>query len=68
MEKKSYTYGSKLAGMILHLFFTVILTIAVYLLASLISKNILQVTDIGTDDFFLIRVTIPNAWSRNAVN
>ena len=38
--------------MILHLFFTVILTIAVYLLASLISKNILQVTDIGTDDFF----------------
>ena len=42
MEKKSYTYGSKLAGMILHLFFTVILTIAVYLLASLISKNILQ--------------------------
>lgn len=32
--------------------FTVILTIAVYLLASLISKNILQVTDIGTDDFF----------------
>lgn len=28
--------------MILHLFFTVILTIAVYLLASLISKNILQ--------------------------
>ena len=25
------------------------------------------VTDIGTDDF-LIRVTIPNAWSRNAVN
>lgn len=67
MEKKSYTYGSKLAGMILHLFFTVILTIAVYLLASLISKNILQVTDIGTDDF-LIRATIPNAWSRNAVN
>ena len=53
--------------MILHLFFTVILTIAVYLLASLISKNILQVTDIGTDDF-LIRATIPNAWSRNAVN
>ena len=52
MEKKSYTNGSKLAGMILHLFFTVILTIAVYLLASLISKNILQVTDIGTDDFF----------------
>ena len=63
MEKKSYTYGSKLAGMILHLFFTVILTIAVYLLASLISKNILQVQMI-----FLIRATIPNAWSRNAVN
>ena len=39
--------------MILHLFFTVILTIAVYLLASLISKNILQVTDIGTDDFLI---------------
>lgn len=66
MEKKSYTYGSKLAGMILHLFFTVILTIAVYLLASLISKIFCR-TDIGTDDF-LIRATIPNAWSRNAVN
>ena len=65
MEKKSYTYGSKLAGMILHLFFTVILTIAVYLLASLISKNILQVT---VQMIFLIRATIPNAWSRNAVN
>lgn len=67
MEKKSYTYGSKLAGMILHLFFTVILTIAVYLLASLISKNILQ-ERISVQMIFLIRATIPNAWSRNAVN
>ena len=51
MKRKSYTYGMKLTGMILHLFFTVVLTIAVFLLASLISKSILEVTDIGTDDF-----------------
>lgn len=51
MEKKSYTYGMKLTGMILHQFFTVILTVTVFLLGSLISKSILEVTDIGTGDF-----------------
>lgn len=51
MERKSYSYGMKLTGMILHLSFTVILTIAVFLLGALISKSILEVTDIGTDDF-----------------
>lgn len=52
MEKKTYTYGTKLAGVIFHLFFTVIFTIAVFLLAAMIDKNILSLTDIGTDDFF----------------
>lgn len=51
MEKKSYTYGMKLTGMILHQFFTVVLTVAVFLLGSLISKSILEVADIGTEDF-----------------
>lgn len=51
MEKKSYSYGAKMAGLVLHQFFTVILTISIFLLASLMSKNILQLTDIGTEDF-----------------
>lgn len=51
MENTSYSYGAKLAGLILHQFFTVILTVSVFLLASLIGKNILQLTDIGTSDF-----------------
>lgn len=51
MEKKSYTYGMKLTGLILHQFFTIILTVAVFLLASLVSKSILELADIGTDDF-----------------
>lgn len=52
MEKKSYSYGTKMAGLVLHQFFTVILTISVFLLASLMDKSILQLTDIGTEDFF----------------
>lgn len=52
MEKRTYSYGTKMAGVILHQFFTIILTISVFLLASLVSKSILQLTDIGTDDFF----------------
>lgn len=51
MEKKSYGYGMKITGVILHSFFTIILTISVFLLASLINKSILELTDIGTDDF-----------------
>lgn len=51
MEKNPYSYGTKLAGLILHLFFTVIMTIAVFLLALMISKNIFQITDIGTEQF-----------------
>lgn len=51
MEKQSYTYGMKLTGLLLHAFFTIVLTISVFLLGSLISKSILELTDIGTDDF-----------------
>lgn len=51
MEKKSYGYGMKMTGLILHLFFTIILTISVFLLATLMSKNILELADIGTEDF-----------------
>ena len=51
MEKKSYSYGTKMAGLLLHLFFTIVLTVSVFLLAALINKSILQLTDIGTDDF-----------------
>lgn len=41
----------KIVGLVLHLFFTVIFTISVFLLASLFSKNILKLADIGTEDF-----------------
>lgn len=51
MEKKSYGYGMKMTGLILHSFFTIVLTVAVFLLAAMMSKNILELTDIGTDDF-----------------
>ena len=51
MEKKSYGYGMKMTGLILHSFFTIVLTVAVILLAAMMSKNILELTDIGTDDF-----------------
>lgn len=52
MERKSYTYGKKIAGVILHQFFTIVMTISIFLLGALMSKNILQLTDIGTDNFF----------------
>lgn len=51
MENKTYSYGAKLAGLILHLFFTVILTMAIFLLATMIQKRIFELTDIGTSDF-----------------
>ncbi|MBO5068811.1 MAG: HAMP domain-containing histidine kinase [Roseburia sp.] len=52
MEKRSYTNGMKIAGLVLHQFFTVVLTISIFLLGSMVSKNILELTDIGTEDFF----------------
>ena len=51
MEKRSYSYGMKITGVLLHSFFTIVLTVSVFLLASLVSKNILELTDIETDDF-----------------
>lgn len=51
MEKKSYSYGMKMAGLVLHQFFTIILTVSVFLLGSLVSKSIFELTDIGTEDF-----------------
>ena len=51
MEKNTYTYAAKLTGMILHQFFTIVLTVSVFLLTALIDRNILEFTDIGTDEF-----------------
>lgn len=51
MESHPYSYGTKLTGLILHLFFTVVLTIAVFLLASMLSKNIFELSDVGTEQF-----------------
>lgn len=51
MESHPYSYGTKLTGLILHLFFTVVLTIAVFLLASMLSKNIFALSDVGTEQF-----------------
>lgn len=52
MGKKSYTYSMKLTGVIFHLFFNVVFTIAVFLLAAMLGKNIFSLTDIGTEEFF----------------
>lgn len=51
MENKSYSYGMKIVGVILHFFFTVILTMALFMLSSLVNKNILEISDIGTSEF-----------------
>lgn len=51
MEKNTYTYAAKLTGMIRHQFFTIVLTVSVFLLTALIDRNILGFTDIGTDEF-----------------
>lgn len=51
MESHPYSYGTKLTGLILHLFFTVVLTIAVFLLVSMLSKNIFELSDVGTEQF-----------------
>ena len=51
MESHPYSSGTKLTGLILHLFFTVVLTIAVFLLASMLSKNIFELSDVGTEQF-----------------
>ena len=51
MESHPYSYGTKQTGLILHLFFTVVLTIAVFLLASMLSKNIFELSDVGTEQF-----------------
>lgn len=51
MEDKSYNYGMKITGVVLHSFFTVAFTVCVFLLGALINKNILELTDVGTEDF-----------------
>jgi len=51
MENKSYSIGVKITGVILHFFFTIILTLSLFLLGSLVSKNIFEFSDIGTRNF-----------------
>ncbi|MBR5127298.1 MAG: HAMP domain-containing histidine kinase [Roseburia sp.] len=51
MENKSYSIGVKITGVILHFFFTIILTLSLFLLGLLISKNIFEFADIGTRSF-----------------
>lgn len=51
MENKSYSIGLKITGVILHFFFTIILILSLFLLGSLISKNIFEFADIGTRSF-----------------
>lgn len=51
MENKSYSIGVKITGVILHFFFTIILTLSLFLLGSLVSKNIFEFADIGTRSF-----------------
>ena len=51
MENKSYSIGVKITGVILHFFFTIILTLSLFLLGTLVSKNIFEFSDIGTRNF-----------------
>lgn len=51
MENRTYSYGMKLTGLILHLFFTIILTMAVFLLSTMLEKRIFDILDIGTTNF-----------------
>ncbi len=51
MDKKSFSNGSKITGVLLHMFFMIALTISVFLVGALLRKNILQMTDIGPVDF-----------------
>lgn len=51
MERNSYSYGMKMAGLLLHSFFTIVLTVSVFLLGTLMDRSILELTDIGTEDF-----------------
>ena len=37
MDNKSYSYGMKITGVLLHSFFTVVLTVSVFLLVALIN-------------------------------
>lgn len=57
MESHPYSYGTKLTGLILHLFFTVVLTIAVFLLASMLSKNILSCQTLEQNSFWIPGIT-----------
>ena len=51
MENKSYSYGVKIIGGVLHFFFTVILTLSLFLIGNLIDKQIFDFTDLGTGQF-----------------
>ncbi len=51
MENKSYSYGVKITGGILHFFFTIILTLSLFLIGNLVSKQIFDFTDLGTGQF-----------------
>ncbi len=51
MDNKSYSYSMKITGVILHFFFTVILTMSLFMIGTLMDKNILEPTDIGTKKF-----------------
>lgn len=51
MENKSYSIGVKITGVILHFFFTIILTLSLFLLGTLVSKNIFEFSDIGIRNF-----------------
>ena len=51
MERNSYSYGMKMTGLLLHSFFTIVLTVSVFLLGTLMNRSILELTDIGTENF-----------------
>lgn len=51
MENTSYNYGTKVTGIIVHQFFTILLTVSLFTLASLLGKSMLTTNDIGEESF-----------------
>ena len=51
MENRTYNYGTKIAGIIIHQFFTILLVITLLMLGTMLGKNMLSTTDIGEASF-----------------
>ncbi len=51
MENRFNNYSAKMAGIVVHQFFTILLTVALFLLVTLLGKNMITTTDIAEESF-----------------